>query len=323
METKLTIDGYDFTNNVKDIPVIDHNLPEWGQVTGQIVNESLNLSLHNSYNAFFENGRKIQDIQVIVNQGNRLVFKGFIDKLSYSLGELTLNCKSKTSILFNSYLQGNGDAYVIDEAYPIDIIKEILLLAGLQLNEQSYVRAFNIHNMLDMRFSVTTTNINYMELLEKICELSCSIIYIENDEFYYDMFDNTKIYPSIEIEDIDWIDYPIIETPPAFSSVFNGIDVRFGNNLLLNGLKNPSKIIDMSYSSPVYTTNLIIANYIADLYDCLGKSKKQIMKGKLKYKLGAIINKQTYIKWQGISYKMVNINTKSKLGTDIIAEAII
>lgn len=323
MSLSITIDGYDFTDSIKDIPNIDHNLPEWGQVQDTLMNENITLTLPASFKTFFST-RNVHEIPVIITENSQTVFNGFIDNIEYSLRELVLSCKSETSVLFNSYIQSTDYAYVIDDAYPADIIKEILELAGLIFNSHSYSSALSIQETLGITFSVTTDKLSYMEILEKICEVTCGILYIENDEFYYEMFDDTKIYPSVDIENKDWVTYPVIETPPAFSSVFNGADIRYGNDMTLKGLENASTVIDMSITnSMVYTSDIITASYIAALYDYIGTHQKQTITGRLRYNLKPIITKQTYIEWEGVRYKMVNINNSSKLGIDITGEALI
>lgn len=326
MAVEVLIDGYDFTDDVKDLPYLDENVPEWGQTDDQILNESLSLELPTSHQSFFD-GRPNSDITVEIKRNGITHFEGFIDNIIYDLRSLTVNCKGYTSVLFNGYLTDEGSAYVIDDAYPVDIVKEVLTLAGLSMNEPSYNEAYSIQKALDMRFSVTTDELSYAEILEKVAEVTCGIIYINGTEFHYEMYNSNKVEPSFDIEDTDWLTYPTIETPPAFSSVFNGVDVTFGSGTsqyTLFGRSEPSKQIDMSASgSPVYTGRLDVALYVAELYDYIGNHKKQELKGTLRKDVGNILQKKTAIKWDNTVYEMVNINNQSSLGTQVLAEAII
>jgi hypothetical protein len=324
--TEILIDGYDFTDDVKDLPYLDENIPEWGQIGEQIMNENLSLILPADTQSFFD-GRPYSDITVEVKHNGITQFEGFIDNVITDLRNITVNCKGYTSVLFNGYLTDEGSAYVIDDAYPVDIVKELLTLAGLSMNEQSYNEAYSIQKALDMRFSVTTESLSYAEILEKLAEVTCSIIYINGTEFHYEMYNPIKIEPSFDIEDIDWVVYPTIETPPAFSSVFNGVDVTFGSGTAqytLFGRDEPSKQIDMSASnSAVYTGRLDVALYVAELYDYIGNHQKYELKGTLRKAVGNILQKKSAIKWDGKVYEMININNQSSLGTQVLAEAIV
>ncbi len=320
---KILIDGYDFTNDVYELPTIDNNLPEWGQVEDGIINETLKLRLPKTYGSLFTFTYQNKHTILVKNDKDIIQFNGFIDTITTSLNDVTLYCKNETSVLFNSYLQSIDYAYVIDDAYPIDIIKELLVLCGLRLNESSYNNALYIQKALEMKFSITVGSINFAELLEKICDVSCGILYVDNDEFYYNQFDPDNSTPAIEFNQTDWFDYPVIDIPPVFGSVFNGADVIYGNNLTLKGIDNVSKNVDMSISSPVYTTNGVIAQYICDLYDYLGTHQKRKIKGSIRKNLGDILNKRTYFKWDNVKYKLVNINNQSNVKTEVIGESIL
>lgn len=320
---RIQINGYDFTDDVYELPVIDNNLPEWGQIEDGIINETLKLRLPEVFQSLFTDSH-LNSHNILVTDDNEIIqFKGFIDSVSTTIKDITLNCKSETSVLFNTYLKSDDYAYVIDDAYPIDIINELLLLAGLKLNKFSYKKALFIQEMIDMTFSVTVDSINIAELLEKICDVTCGILYINNNEFHYEQFDPCDSTPSVDFDAADWIDYPVIDTPPVFGSVFNGADVTYGNNLALKGIDNASKKIDMSISSPIYTSNGITAQYVCDLYDYLGTHKKQRLSGSIRKNINNIITKQTYFKWNDVKYKLVNINNQSKIKTEIIGEAIL
>jgi hypothetical protein len=324
--TEILIDGYDFTNDVKDLPFLDENVPEWGQIGDQILNETMSLVLPTGHQSFFD-GKPHSEILVEIKRNGITQFEGFIDNIVYDLRNLTINCKGYTSVLFNGYLTDDGTAYVIDDAYPADIVKEILTLAGLTMNERSYNEALSFQKALDMKFSVTTESLNYAELLEKVAEVTCGIIYVNGTEFHYEMYNPNRLEPSFDIDDADWVVYPTIETPPAFSSVFNGVDVIFGNGTAqytLFGRDEPSKQIDMSASnSAVYTGRLDVALYIAELYDYIGNHQKYELKGTLRKAVGNILQKKSAIKWDGKVYEMININNQSSLGTQVLAEAIV
>lgn len=321
--TEILIDGYNFEDDVKEIPYIDENIPEWGQLSEQILNENVRLTLPVNYSLFLSD-RYIRDIPVIIKTDGSIVFQGFVDKVDETLREIVFTCKSATSVLFNSYLNNNSGAYVIDDAYPSDIIKEILTLCGLTMNEISYNNALSLHKGLDITFSVTASKLNAAEILEKICELTCAVIYFDDGEFYYKPYNPDATPPVIEIEPEDWVTYPKISTPPVFGSVYNGIDIKYGSfGYMLNGTENPSRIVDMSTDSPVYTSSIITAQYIYDLYDSLGSSSKYQIEGMLRTDIGDMLNKSSYILWEGKNYKMVNINKKQNIGISIIAEALV
>ncbi len=320
---EILIDGYDFTNDAYELPVIDSNVPEWGQIKDGILNEALKLRLPIKFANLFTYNNQDKHTITVKDDNNNIQFNGFIDTITTSLNDVTLDCKNETSVLFNSYLGSDDYAYVIDDAYPIDIIKELLVLSGLTLNQSSYDKALYIQKALGMKFSVTADSINFAELLENICEVTCGILYIDNDEFYYEQFDPEASIPAIEFTKTDWVDYPVIDTPPVFGSVFNGAEVTYGDNLTLKGLENASKKVDMGTSSSVYTSSGVIAQYICDLYDYLGNHQKQKLTGSIRRNVSTIMNKRTYFRWNDIKYKLVNMNNKSSIKTNIIAEAIL
>jgi hypothetical protein len=321
--TEILIDGYNFEDDVKEIPYIDENIPEWGQLSEQILNENVQLSLPVNFSLFLSD-RYIRDIPVIIKDSGDIIFQGFVDKVNKTLREAVFICKSATSVLFNSYLNNSNGAYVIDNAYPSDIIKEVLTLCGLSMNEISYNNALSLHKALDITFSVTASKLNAAEILEKICEVTCAVIYLEDGEFHYMPYNPDSTPSVIEIESEEWVTYPKVSTPPVFGSVYNGIDIKYGSfGYMLNGTENPSRVIDMSTDSPLYTSSIITAQYIYDLYDSLGRASKYQIEGMLRTDIGNMLGKSSYIRWEGKDYKMININKKSNVGVSLIGEALI
>ncbi len=320
MATQILISGYDFTNDVYNLPIIEFNLPEWGKIQDQIINNTLSLDLSISYRSFFDK-QDIKNIEVIVNIDNKAQFKGFIDVITYSLNRLTLQCKSYTSLLFSGLL-GVDTPYVIDNALPIEIAKELFELAGLKLNQNNYEDEYKREFLLDLRFSVSIEQLNYAEILTKLCEATSSVIYQNKSEFIFEMFNPDTNHPSIEINDEDWITYPIIETIPAYSSNYNGVDVQFGKGLLLYGLKNPTTVVDISTNNPVYTSRIDVAEYIANLYDYLGTHRKNRLTATLRKNIADIFDASTVFEWNGNKYELVNLTTSGNFGTNILAESL-
>ncbi len=320
MTTQILISGYDFTNDVYDLPTIEYNLPEWGKIQEQIINQVLNLDLPISCRTFFDT-QEIRNIEVIVNIDNKPQFKGFVDVITYTLNKLTLQCKSYTSLLFNGLL-GTQSAYVISDKLPIEIFKELMELAGLNINLSNYQDEYQRQFALDLRFSVAIESLSYAEVLTKLCENACAIIYQDKDEFIFEMFNPDSDYPSIEITNNDWITYPVIETMPAFSSSYNGTDIQFGASLLLYGLENPTQVIDMSTSSIVYTSRMDNAVYIAYLYDYLGEHRKKRLTATLRKSVADILEASSVFEWNGNKYELINLTASVNFGSEVLAESV-
>jgi len=316
----ILIDGYDFTEDIIEIPTFDFSIPEWGELENSIINEIIELRLDIRFKPFFISLNK-RKFKVLITNNNIILFNGFIDIFTYDLTNIILSCKSETSVLFNSNFTIDSYAYVIDNAYPSAIIKEILDLTGLNFNELSYKSNLSYDKSVQMTFNVTAENIKYSEILQKVCEVSCGYLYLYNDEFYFERYTGNE-KPTIEIDSNDWIDYPVIELEPRFGSIWNGVEVKFGSGILLNNLENSSLVIDMSNSSSVYTSMVTTAVIISDLYNSLGSTKKYKLTGSLKKSLETLFNKTIYFKWDGLTYKIININTDSKVLFTVTAESI-
>ncbi len=322
---QLLINGYDFSNELNGKLQIDENIPEWGNVSGQILNETLTFTLPIYTSKFFtrSTGRKFS---VKIIQEGCIKFSGFVDNYVYTMKDIKINCKGFTSVLFGGYLSNGSNPYVIDNAFPVDIAKEILNIAGLNLDDTNYHEQLSTQKTLDLRFSVTTSKMNYAELLEKLCEVTCGMLYLTGSNFYYEIYQKDKAKSPIFIDDKDWIDYPVIETSPLFSSVFSSVDVIFGtkSKFSLFGINNPSKQIDMSAEgSPIYTDRIDTALHVANMYNTLGNSKRLKLEGFIKKNVGKILKNKSFICWQNDIYKMVNINNTSSMGYRIIAESIV
>jgi hypothetical protein len=315
----IYIDGYNVTAEINSIPAIDINIPEWGQMDKQIMNNTTTLKFPISYKPFFNNGRFINDITVKIYEDTNLIFNGLIDSIKYTNMEITVTAKNMTTVLFNNTLKQD---YVIIDAYPSEILKQIAELSGLSVNPASYDIALNHHKTLDIKFTVIDADVNYAEVLQKLAEVTCGKIYMLNDELYYEVYDANVEYAVFELDDSDWVTYPAIEQQSVISTVFNGIDVKFGNGLLLYGINGATKVIDMSNNSIIRTSNMIRAKNIANAYQSLGNAKKYKLSGSLKESLKNILYRFTRISYNDRIYNLINIDHQSDNDIQIIAESL-
>jgi hypothetical protein len=313
------VDGYDVTSDLDSIPVIDINIPEYGDLDSQIMNDVVELTFPDSYELFFNNGRNINKIAVQIYEDSKLIFDGFVDTIEHQLQSSILAVKSKTTILFNSTL---NEDYVIAEAYPADIIKQLAGLIDIPFNSFSYSTTLNYHKALDIKFTVIDVDLNYAEVLQKLAEVTCGKIYMLNNELQYEVFSNELSYPVLELTNRDFVNYPVITQQSAFSTVFDSIDVKYGNGLFLYGNDTATKVIDMSNDSIVRTTSIITALHIAQSYQALGTSKKYVLNATIREKLKNIMYDFNRIKFDNRIYEIINLNHELNNDIKIIAESL-
>jgi hypothetical protein len=313
------VDGYDVTSDLDSIPVIDINIPEYGDLDNQIMNDVVELTFPDSYELFFNNGRNINKIAVQIYEDSKLIFDGFVDTIEHQLQSSILAVKSKTTILFNSTL---NEDYVIAEAYPADIIKQLAGLIDIPFNSFSYNTTLNYHKALDIKFTVIDVDLNYAEVLQKLAEVTCGKIYMLNNELQYEVFSNELSYPVLELINRDFVNYPVVTQQSAFSTVFDSINVKYGNGLFLYGNDTSTKVIDMSNDSIVRTTSIITALHIAQSYQALGTSKKYVLNATIREKLKDIMYDFNRIKFDNRIYEIINLNHELNDDIKIIAESL-
>jgi len=313
------IDGYDLTSDVDSIPAIDINIPEFSVVDNKIMNDTNTLTLPQDYTSFFKNGRDINKITVQIYEDSKLVFDGFVDTIEYRLRSVVVTTKSKTTILFNSTLDAD---YVIVDAYPSNILKQLCGLLDITFNTFSYNTTLNYHKALDITFDVIDVDLNYAELFQKLAEVTCGKIYFLNNEIYYEIFSNGLEYPVVELNGKDFVSYPVIEQKSTIGTVYNGTDVKYGAGLILYNLTNATKVIDMSNSSIIRTSNIITAQHIAQSYDSLGSTKKYRLNAVVKESLKNILYDFHRIYFDNRVYSIVNLNHESNNDISILAESV-
>ena len=336
MSRSIYIDGYDFTNDVSSIPVQDKTTPEWGQVEQQIMNEVVKFTVPRSLGSFFDNGRDINKIRVQIYESNILEFDGAISEIDYTQTELQITCKSFSTILFNSTLNADESDYIIENAYPADILKEVLRLSTVKmqetfpfvrftLDENYYNKALDIQKQLGFVFNVYARETNFSQLINKLMEVTCGIMYYEAGVYYYEMYSDDTM-AAVVLNDDDFVNFPQIDNPESFSIGYNGTNIKFNVNLaLLDENTQPSKTIDMARNDSdfeVSTDSIIVAEYIAGLYDSIGYGRRVQLNTSVDKRLQNIIRKNSYVRYNDVTYRVLSLNTSSDVELNIRAEAI-
>lgn len=313
------IDGYDVTDYIDKIPKIDINIPEYGEMSNQIMNGTINLNFPISFKSFFDNGRQVNNITVNILEDNKTLFDGVIDSIEYNYSNISILAKSYTTVLFSNELSID---YVYANAYPSDIFKQIAELANIDYNNIDYNTVLDYHKALDITFTVIEPDLSYADVLNKLAEVTCGKIYMLNNELRYEVFSNELEYPVVNIDDEDFTSYPIISQESVISTVFDTIDVKFGANLLIHGTDNATKTIDMSNDSIIQTSNLITATHIADSYNELGKASKYTLTATLRENLKEILYDFNRIQYNNRVYQIINLNQENNNDINIFAESI-
>lgn len=306
------IGGIDYTDIGLNLPLIDDNLPDWGQ-TDLIFNDILEIDFPLEYLPNF-NVIDPYSKAVLYTIDDVIYFNGEISNFVYDNYKVTVKCKASTYVLFNRHIRENEimSPYVVDNENPAVILREMLELIGLDMNTANYNAQRNFFDDLGVTLSVTNENWATVDLINKLAEVTCSRIYFYNNEFYYETYNRDAVYPYIEIRDRDWVDYPNIETVDKYPTEYRGTEVKFGANEAYFILKNeriPEKTIDLSidYVNGIYTDSAVTAQFIADAYDALLSAKRLYLTGSLKLGIMEAINKRSYILWDDRIYAFRNI----------------
>lgn len=316
---KIILNNIDVTRYILNDVNIDDSVPEFGSAN-QLLNDTLEIKFPINYERFL-----LQDIpyELIYTERDIVKFHGFLAQTTFDHKSISCIFRSRTAVLFNSHIRNVEilGPYVKDEAYPADIIKEILFLHNLKFNEESYLFSRTIHTMYKVTLSVTNEKWIVSELLDKIAEVTCSRIYIWNDEYYYEQYnkDGTPRFV-LDITDDYFTVYPTITTFDYYASKFKGTEIRFGKEeITLKNLRYPEKVIDLgrNTNNGVYTNRADTAQFIADQYDALLSKKKLSMTCSLRKEIGDSITKYHTIRWKNKIWYIVNIKRSSNLEVPI------
>ena len=335
MSKQIIIDGYDLTTYVQSFPIIEFRLPDWGYIN--LINDIVEISFIKSVDSFFD-GRKIEtESTVLYKVDEKVIFDGKVDSINYIEYNVIITCKSISSILFNTELEEFpvDFPYVADETYPAKIVKELLTLVGLTMNEESYQRALSYHTQLSVKFNVTSgTKAENRNLLEDVAKKTLARIYFYNNEFYYEPYDSNFKPAPIPIEERYWLYTPELNKGPGYTSRYKGTAIKYGTGSILPSLitpqdENPTETIDISSSSAIYTNSILIAQYLQDQYDSLGGKTKIMLNGIFKKSIGNLLDTLSYIKlsygnqYLDVNFNIMKIKDDNPLGTEIESIALI
>lgn len=315
----ITIGGEDFTTYIVNIPFIDQSCPEWGNVEGMI-NDTLTLKLPIRFIDFFS---AESEIDVIYTENDIILFKGFISQIKYDNKYIEVLCKSETYVLFNRHIRENEiiSIYYAKNKYPPEIMKELLELSSLTMNQNNFQTVNDFYQSLGVTFSVTNENWVTSDLLNKLAEVTLSRIFYYNGEFYMEpifLWDNP---PFIKIQDNYWVDYPLIEKWEKYEADYKGTEVKFGEYVSYS-IKNeriPEKTVDVSFNTVngIYTDNITTAQHIVDIYDYYYSQPLYRLNGSLKPRVMKNINKGSFLYWEGRIYSIVNIKNNRHVKREI------
>ena len=302
MVRKLTISGYDLTKYVKDLPLLHLQSGFYGNpnFTNDII--KLEFDRINKIATIF-NKEDINSIKVLYTVDTKTAFSGFVDTIILNEDILIVNCKSYMDKLINTEVLRYP--YVIDNQYPAYILSDFIKLVGLTINKESYSNALAHHQQIGLKYSVTDSIESSNNLIQELMRVSVGLFYLHNDkEFYYDTFDKDFVYSPLLIAKTQWIDKPSFSIEKGLSSNYNGTAIKFGTTTPYYTLpsditpigENPSQTIDISNNSVIYTDNIVVAQFIQDLFDYIGVHNKVTIIGNMRKELAITLTRQKYIK---------------------------
>jgi hypothetical protein len=313
----LLIGGVDYTTQAIDSPILDDNVPDWGEMES-FLNDTMDIKLPLKFYTSFDSA---QDIPVLYyDDFGVLLFAGYVAYITTELKWVIVRAQSNTTVLFNRHIRENEikSPYVKDNSNPADIFKESLELIGLNVNQISYQRMWDLFDEQNILLGTTNENWVTSEYLMKLCEILCARMFIYNNEMYLETYDYRNSFPSplIILRDKDWVDYPKIQRWDRYEAEYKGTEVKFGESVAFtySNERIPEKTVDISLNTVngFYTDHLPTAQYIADRYDQLLSQKRYYLTGSVKMNIGYNIFKGSFIQWDGINYAIQNIKRTSK-----------
>jgi len=317
MSKQLFINGYELTNIAKELPTIDISIPEWGQVENKLFNDIIDFKISIRFASFFRSATP-SNMSVKLLQNGITVFDGKIDKIDSDDRYMYITAKSNSTII----LTRNIINFTMSDAYPADILLQILEYSELTFNLQSYNNSLALNKLYLTKFNVTLTSGSYSSIITDLAKASCAKVYMYNNEVFFELYNPNRVKSSITLSDTHWVEYPKITEKPAYNSRFDEINVKYSSGILIKDIQDASEVIDISTSSVVSSSSPVVASHIANLYDSLGTNRKYLLEGKLRTE---VLNSKIEfnIEWGNRIYSITHLGQDSEVFNEIIAENLI